>query len=286
MSKLTFNRAAMSRRSALGLGVSGLAAIALGFPCAAAEDARASEDFTFAAVNDIHYFDEQCGTWLGPVFERINKQNPDFCLIVGDLVEHGAPLQHQKMRDLLKMLKMPVHVVIGNHDYDPNDRRDAFEKLYPSSLNYTFEHKGWQFIGLDTTQGRAASNTDIAKETLDFLSKALTKLDKKRPTVLFTHFPMGLLVPGRPRNANALLNQFDGYNLQAVLNGHFHGQTSRAWGAATVSTNTCCSFRRKNHDFDPRKGYFLCSAKAGTVRREYVQVNAVPGAQGKRDPQP
>jgi hypothetical protein len=167
-----------------------------------------------------------------------------------------------------------VHVVIGNHDYTPANDRKAFEDSFPQSLNYLFDHKGWQFIALDTTQGRAGSDTVIAKETLDFLAAALKKLDPKKPTVLFTHFPLGWLLPSRPKNAQALLQHFVKHNLQHVFNGHFHSSTARVWGSCELTTNTCCSLRRKNHDLDPRKGYFLCTTEGGTVKRKYIQVNS------------
>jgi hypothetical protein len=155
----------------------------------------------------------------------------------------------------------------------PNDRR-AYDDAFPKTLNYHFDHRGWQFVGLDTTQGFAGSNTVIAKETLDYLAATLKQLDPKRPTVLFTHFPLGWLLPARPANAQALLQHFVDHNLQAVFNGHFHSQTTRVWGGCELTTNTCCSLRRKNHDLDPRKGYFLAQAKNGTIKRKYVQVNA------------
>lgn len=40
-------------------------------------------------------------------------------------------------------------------------------------------------------------------------------------------------------------------------------------------TNRCCSFTVRNHDrTQPEKGYFLCHAKDGKVRREFVAVEA------------
>ena len=256
------------------LSSSALAALSLGLPNPLfAQDAKPVEDFSFLVINDVHYFDQGCGQWFGKVLEGAKKHQADFCLVVGDLAEDGAVNQLGPMKELLAGLKIPVHVVIGNHDYTADDGRKAFEDSFAHSLNYIFDHKGWQFIGLDTTQGRAGSNTVIAKETLDFLAAALKKLDAKKPTVLFTHFPLGWLLPSRPTNAQALLEQFVNQNLQHVFNGHFHSATTRVWGPCELTTNTCCSFRRKNHDLDPRKGYFLCTTREGAVKRKYIQVN-------------
>ncbi len=255
------------------MGAGAMSAALLARWAKAAEYAKDSETFTFVVVNDIHFFDKRCATWLDKVVEKINGHKADLCLIVGDMTEDGTAEQNAAVHEVLKGLKLPYHVVVGNHDYLPDNTRKPFEAHFPKSLNYRFDHKGLQFVGLDTTLGRAGSKTVIAKETFTWLTGQLKDMDKKRPTVLFTHFPMGWLVPSRPDNAAELLNEFKQYNLQAVFNGHFHSSTERKWGEATVTTNTCCSFHRKNHDLDPRKGYFLCTAKEGKVSREYVQVN-------------
>jgi 3',5'-cyclic AMP phosphodiesterase CpdA len=264
------------RRDVLRLGASAAIYAALTDRWArAADDAKASEDFTFVVVNDIHYFDKRCAAWLAErVIPRINDHKADFCLIVGDLSEDGTVRQNAEVKDVLKGINVPMHVVVGNHDYQAaNNDRKPFEDQWPKSLNYHFEHRGWQFMGLDTTQGHAGSNTAIHRDTLSYAKDALAGMDKKRPTVLFTHFPLGGFLPSRPKNANDLLALFEEHNLRAGFNGHFHSKTERPWGDALLTTNTCCSFHRANHDFDPRKGYFFCTAKDGKIEREYVRVN-------------
>ena len=255
------------------LSAAGLSALAMGLPRGALADGADSQDFTFAVVNDVHYVDEKCGAWFAKVLEGMKEHRPDFCLLVGDLVEDGTAKQIGAMKELLAASKFPVHVVVGNHDHTPANDRRAYAEAFGEATNYQFEHKGWQFIGLDTTQGHTGANTVIARETLDYLGGALKTLDGKRPTVLFTHFPLGWLLPSRPKNAQALLQHFVGHNLQAVFNGHFHSATTRVWGPCELTTNTCCSLRRKNHDLDPRKGYFVCRTKDGVVKRQYVRVD-------------
>ncbi|MDB5320116.1 MAG: metallophosphoesterase [Phycisphaerales bacterium] len=265
-----------NRRDALRLGAAAALTPLFSRWAAAADDAKASDAFTFIVANDIHYFDKRCAQWLADrVIKRMNDQKPDFCVILGDMSEDGTKEQNAAVHDVLKGLKMPLYVCVGNHDHQAgNDDRKPFEDHFPKSINYLFEHRGWQFVTVDSTQGHAGSKTAIHKDSLTFTAEALKTLDKKRPTALLTHFPMGNFLPNRPTNANDLLVAFAEHNLQAVFNGHFHSKTERAWGDATVTTNTCCSFHRQNHDFDPRKGYFLCTAKDGKVSREYIQVNS------------
>ena len=78
----------------------------------------------------------------------------------------------------------------------------------------------------------------------------------------------------RPLNADALLERFKPFNLQAVFSGHFHGFTERQVGDAILTTNRCCSAWRANHDFSKEKGWFSCLARNGRITREFVQAAA------------
>ena len=69
----------------------------------------------------------------------------------------------------------------------------------------------------------------------------LPRLDKKRPLVVFTHFPWGLLVPLRSTNADAVLERFQEHNLQGVFNGHYHGSSQRKLGNAAITTKSSLS---------------------------------------------
>ena len=77
---------------------------------------------------------------------------------------------------------------------------------------------------------------------------------------------------GAMRNAKEILERFLPFNLQAAYCGHFHGLTEAKHGAATVTTNKCCSFFRTNHDRTPQKGLFFCETKDGTISRTFVEV--------------
>lgn len=231
-------------------------------------------DFKFIAVNDLHFLNDKCGPW----FERFVKAarndhgKIDFVLIAGDLVENGAMEQHGKINDILKTLGMPYYVVVGNHDYSTTNDRKAFDQLYPGCLNYHFEHQGWQFVALDTSEGTKSQNVKAPQATFDWLDKTLPTLDKNKPTILFTHFPMAFGVPFILQNANDILKRLVPVNLQAVYSGHYHGFTEKKVGSIALTTGKCCSFARKNHDRSLEKGFFVCSASEGKVGRVFVEL--------------
>ena len=108
--------------------------------------------------------------------------------------------------------------------------------------------------------------------TLLWLDENLAKLDKQKPTVVFTHFPLGFGAPLLLKNAEAVLERFKGTNLQAAYSGHFHGFTELKAQNAILTTNKCCSYHRANHHKTPEKGYFHCQAKQGKLIRKFVEV--------------
>jgi predicted MPP superfamily phosphohydrolase len=236
-----------------------------------AGDGKQLDDFHFVVVNDLHFLDQRCMPW----FERLIKQMKarteklDFCLVVGDLAEHGKINQLEPIRAIFKTLGLPVYVVIGNHDYIGMDECKPFMDLFPTSVNYHFEHAGWQFVGLDSSHGMRPK-VAVQPHTLRWLDDTLPRLDKKKPMVVFTHFPLGPLVIYRATNADQVLDRLKEFNLQAVYSGHFHGFTERHVRGTTLTTNRCCSFSRSNHDGTKEKGFFVCRAKDGKVERAFV----------------
>ncbi|HVU33586.1 MAG TPA: metallophosphoesterase [Opitutaceae bacterium] len=276
--------AGLTRREALtGLGAGALLALGL-WPGAlrAAEETPPEDGFTFLQVNDTHHLSDDCTVWLERVVRRMREEQPDFCLHVGDVSDRGAERDLSAVKRVFGGLGAPVYAMIGNHDYTAAGDRAAYEAVFPDRLNYRFEHRGWQFVCVDSTEGTHWQHTSIPEGTLRWVDACLPHLDRTRPLVLCTHFPLGVGVQFRPRNADALLARFLDHNLQAVFNGHFHGFTEREFHGAPVTTDKCCALKRPNHDGTLGKGFFVCHARHGRVTRRFVAVSpaGLPTAPG------
>jgi 3',5'-cyclic AMP phosphodiesterase CpdA len=263
----------MTRRAALER-LSGGVLLSLGlWPGASRARDVDSGSFRFLVVNDLHFMSPECGVWLEKLMRQMKSHaGVEFCLVAGDVTEHGKLEHHGAVRELLSTLDMPTHVVVGNHDYDAAEKsRKPYDKVFRKQINYSFEHRGWQFIGLDTSEGLKFENTRIQPDTFRWVDETLFNLNKHRPTVVFTHFPVGAGVRYRPLNADELLEPFKPFNLQAIFSGHYHAFTERNWQHAIVTTNRCCALKRGNHDGTKEKGYFLCTAADGKISREFVE---------------
>lgn len=231
------------------------------------------DSFEFIVVNDTHYFDERCGAWLGEVIAAMRGSAPHaaFCLHAGDVTDRGSAVACVAAAKLFAELGFPLHPVPGNHDFIADNDRSGYDAIFPGRLNYRFDHCGWHFLGLDTTQGTRFSETEIGADTLAWVEAELSKLNPQQPVFAFTHFPLGEGVEMRPRNAEALLARLAKMRLRWVHCGHWHGESVRVADGITVTTSRCCARIRDNRDGSPLKGWHVYRAGGeGTLSRRFV----------------
>src|SRR3954470_4951182 len=93
-------------------------------------------DFTFIAVNDLHALEPACRPWFDEVVRQMKVSAPTakFCLLGGDLAENGTPAQLTLIKDAFTALGIPCHAVVGNHDYQTDTDRSAYERIFPGQI--------------------------------------------------------------------------------------------------------------------------------------------------------
>ncbi len=136
---------------------------------------------------------------------------PDFILTGGDHVMDllnvsgaRADLQFSLLDERLKPLEMPIYHCVGNHDvygWAPNssvsEREPGYgkalfeEKVRDSKTYYSFDHKGWHFIVLDTigVRGRQWMG-HVDDDQLQWLKSDLAATPTDRPIVVTLHMPI------------------------------------------------------------------------------------------------
>ncbi len=262
----------IDRRQFLKCTALGLLATSLGSSACAGDNPQ-DASFNFIVVNDTHYKDDNCAAYLRAAFEQMTERHRfDFVLVAGDVSTMGKPEELTAFRNITKeCLPVPVHCVLGNHDCPGPDRRAWVETYGMDSVNFSFDHKGWTFLGIDTTDRGKSSDVVVSPETLAWIRNTLRSTPSRRPLVLFGHHPLAEGVHYRVVNADEILNLFAAHNLRHVFNGHFHGLTEKKSGSVNLTTNRCLSFSRGNHDGSKEKGYFLARAADGNVTYEFVE---------------
>jgi 3',5'-cyclic AMP phosphodiesterase CpdA len=228
--------------------------------------------FRFAYVSDTHlYARGMTHRFAKAALKAVEDVNaldpqPDFVLFGGDLAQLGRPDELDLGRQILSGLKAPLRMMVGEHDWYL-DMGEKWRAMFGRD-HYVFEHKGVSFVVLNsvvekdfwtakgyTPEQRMAivaglddnrqSPFEVGEAQRDWLAGELSKLDKKKPLVVFSHSPLYKLY--KPWNfwtddaeqVQALLKPFrevsviHGHTHQLLTNRigniHFHGLLSTAW---------------------------------------------------------
>ena len=240
--------------------------------------AASGVDFDFIAVNDLHFSDPKlCSPWFEAAFSAMREGAPkaEFLIAGGDLTDDGTAEQFAGIKEMFSLLEIPVFATPGNHDVSADGgRRDVYEQFFPGTTNYAFERGGWQFISVNSAESRGYKDTSVPSETLRWLDDNLKKFDKKTPTIVSTHFPLGDGMTYRPKNADDLLERFKELNVRHIFNGHWHGYREVPFQEGFITTDRCCSRLRNNADGSPAKGWFHCQIRDGKLSRTFVSAPA------------
>lgn len=236
--------------------------------------ARAGADqFTVAALNDVHLLDAASGELLKRAVERINAiPESRFSLILGDLSTSGKREELALAKQCLEGLKKPYFVVPGNHDVDPaaRDPYAAFVEFF-GKTQWTHREGKWLFVGLDSCVG-TASDVSVPAERIEWLKAQLPKEAPAAPIALCCHHPLNPHTKYRIKNADEILGLFKEFNLKVVMSGHWHGNQVEEKDGVLFVTTACCSTTRGNFDKTPAKGFRLFHMTGNVVKTEFVEV--------------
>lgn len=234
--------------------------------------ASGQRPFTIAYISDSHLYEKTLNERFVRQLERavadINALDPqpDFVLYGGDLAQLGQPGELKLGAQILKEVKAPMKMMVGEHDWFL-DMGDLWKEMFGAPF-YSFDHKGVHFVtlmsvnekdfwtakgltpmqrmqivsGLDDSRQSAF---EVGEEEREWLRKDLAKVPKTRPLVIFSHSPLYKLYRGwnfwtdDAEQVQALLQPFStvtvihGHTHQVLTNRigniHFHGMLSTAW---------------------------------------------------------
>jgi len=228
--------------------------------------------FRFAYVSDTHLYargmDHRFARAAIKAVEDVNALDPqpDFVLFGGDLAQLGRPDELNLGQQILKELKAPVRMMVGEHDWYL-DLGAKWKEMFGDDF-YSFDYKGIHFVVLNsvvekdfwTAKGYSPeermgivaglddsrqSPFEVGEKQRAWLKKDLAKIDKKTPVFVFSHSPLYKLYRGwnfwtdDAEQVQALLKPFEtvtvihGHTHQLLTNRigniHFHGMLSTAW---------------------------------------------------------
>lgn len=230
------------------------------------------KSFRFAYISDSHLYEKTLNErFVRAILKAVDDVNamdpqPDFVFYGGDLAQLGQPGELKEGAEILKALKAPVRMMVGEHDWYL-DMGEQWRALFGQDT-YSFDHKGVHFVvlnsvivedywsgpkltpmermlamaQLDNPNGRPFTVGDAQR---DWLKNDLAAVKPDTPLLVFSHSPLYKIY--KPWNfwtddaeqVQALLTPFKnatvihGHTHQMLTNRigniHFHGMLSTAW---------------------------------------------------------
>ena len=222
--------------------------------------------FTFGVVADVQYCDcDARGSRyyrasldkLAHAVEVFNREEPDFVVQLGDLIDRDAA-SYGDVLPVLRRLEAPAYHVLGNHDFSIGEavrggvRQEVAKVLGMERAYYDFRHGGWRFVVLDgndvslhaTAEGEARRraeetlaslrergavhaqvwNGGLGADQLAWLGRTLADADARgERVVLFGHYPLFPDDAHNLWNAEAVVALLEAHpSVAAYISGHNH----------------------------------------------------------------
>ncbi len=160
----------------------------------------------------------------------------DFAFLPGDNADDGTEDQYRLVRGALDRLKLPVHIITGDHDKKGGSLA-LFKRYLEPELYRTTDRNGFRLLFLNAMDGKKPEEFDFSVEQAEWLQAQLIDASSigLRPLV-FTHlYPSELLT--QAERFKRLIREFE---VDVVEMGHTHynelANDGRTIYAATRST--------------------------------------------------
>ncbi|MCD6352388.1 MAG: metallophosphoesterase, partial [Armatimonadetes bacterium] len=239
--------------------------------------------FRFVQITDTHITDEASTYLLEQAIDQINamRPRPDFVVFTGDLTNDSTPEEFSLFRSIAARLRVPWHVVIGNHDMAAAKKN--FEQAF-GPRNYSFDVGPVTCLVLDSTKATDVTyGGGFTDETLAWLKQTLAGLPADRPLLVFCHHGFYSDQPYAPKknlfcdveNPQAVLDLLKGRKVLGVFAGHAHAQAEARWGKTPFVVTATLSLTRGNGDKTPA-GFREVKVYSDHVQSRYWVVGERP----------
>jgi 3',5'-cyclic AMP phosphodiesterase CpdA len=184
-------------------------------------------------------------TFLRQAVEHVNglDPQPDLVLLTGDLVNEGRPEEYAHLRELLSALRVPFHLVPGNHDLTAALRAAFPDHVHGEDGRADGVIEGpLRVITLDSSRYPEPGGS-LDPEQLDWLDRTLGAAPNQ-PTVVAVHHPpfatgithMDTMALDAASAAGLAAVIASHPQVERVLSGHLHRHIVRRFAGTVAMT--------------------------------------------------
>jgi Icc-related predicted phosphoesterase len=196
-----------------------------------------------AATADLHFTPQRYGA-LRDQLNRV-RDEADIFVVAGDLTNFGQPEEMEPLLNALVRLRVPVVVVLGNHDYESDKQSDLIRMMTDAGVKVldgsAYERDGVGFAGTKgfvggfgrgmlTAFGEPEIKTFVRAgiDEAVKLERAMSQLRTSKRVVVLHYSPIAATVDGEAREiypflgTSRLAEVVDRHGADLVLHGHAH----------------------------------------------------------------
>ena len=186
---------------------------------------RGSGSLSWVHIGDLHISTAQSPNYadflaiIGSINTQLAEQI-DFCILPGDNADDGSSAQYALIREGLDGLKIPVHILPGDHDRKAGHLRDFYHVLEAPRLPFALSACGYRCIFLDmVSAGRGGADFALGEAQLRWLEAELgLAASHEDGSVIFMHAYPADLKAERERVCHLLAR----HKVAVVDMGHTH----------------------------------------------------------------
>jgi 3',5'-cyclic AMP phosphodiesterase CpdA len=184
-----------------------------------------ADRFSFAVIGDRTGAAPDSWGIFDKAIAELNGLRPDFCFMVGDLIEGGpdpSTLEDQwdEAARHVASLRCPLFLLAGNHDL-PSAKAYAVWTRRVGKTYYAFEAMGCQFLVLNTEEAQGTGESGFGKKQLEFAERVLSAVPVGRPVFVLMHQP-AWFGNGTLKTQWSRLEPLLPASTAAVIAGHLH----------------------------------------------------------------
>lgn len=214
----------------------------------------------------------------------INRLNPDFVVITGDLVNNKDDKpQKEEFKRITAIInkKIPVYYSPGNHDIGlPPTQQDIDSFITDYGYDrFSFQHKKSIFIGLNSCIIKVKSPV-LEQIQFDWLKNELIKAGSAEHIILFCHFPFFINSFEEPETSsnisvetrNKYFSLFKDYKVEAIFAGHLHNNSSGKYENILMVTTSALGKPLANAS----SGIRIVKVYPGKIESVYYSLDEIP----------
>jgi Icc-related predicted phosphoesterase len=207
------------------------------------KETRKRKKMRIAATADLHFTPQRYGA-LRDQLNRV-RDEADILIIAGDLTNYGHPEEMEPLLNALVRLRVPVIVVLGNHDFESGKEAELARMMTEAGIKVldgsAYERDGVGFAGTKGFVGgfgRGMLTAFGEIEVKNFvragideavkLERAMSQLRTEKRVVVLHYSPIAATVEGEAPEifpflgTSRLAEVVDRHGANLVVHGHAH----------------------------------------------------------------